>query len=177
MPSVSEDRENRSAEDVRAAWMSENSGAASNPDPYAIGVWGDGFLAVGERGTIQVRPDRDPARQIDLRELVSGLRDRGDGTPVLLHVRDPLEPTRQGTFVDLTCDSDGKVERSIDLDGVPGWLPLHELVDGERHTLTAFLVGGYQETFGERHNLFGDTHVTHIRIDWGATVDRCARGR
>ena len=72
-------------------------------------------------------------------------------------------PTRRATLADLTCDSDGKVDRFIDREGVRGWLPLHELRDGEPYTLAAFLVGAYQETLGDLHNLFGDTHVAHVR--------------
>ena len=73
------------------------------------------------------------------------------------------EPTRRATLADLTCDSDGKVDRFIDREGVRRWLPLHELRAGEPYTLAAFLVGAYQETLGDLHNLFGDTHVAHIR--------------
>ncbi len=74
-------------------------------------------------------------------------------------------PTRRGTLADLTCDSDGKVDRFIDRDDVKRWLPLHDLKAGERYLLGAFLVGAYQETLGDLHNLFGDTHVAHVRID------------
>ena len=44
-------------------------------------------------------------------------------------------------------------------------MPLHELREGEPYQLAAFLVGAYQETLGDLHNLFGDTHVAHVRID------------
>ncbi len=74
-------------------------------------------------------------------------------------------PRRRGTLADLTCDSDGKIDRFIDRDGVRNWMPLHEIVPGERYLLAAFLVGAYQETLGDLHNLFGDTHVAHVRID------------
>ena len=74
-------------------------------------------------------------------------------------------PTRRATLADLTCDSDGKVDRFIDREKVRGWLPMHELRDGERYMLAAFLVGAYQETLGDLHNLFGDTHVAHVRTD------------
>ncbi len=73
-------------------------------------------------------------------------------------------PTRRATLADLTCDSDGKVDRFIDREDVRAWLPLHELREGEPYLLAAFLVGAYQETLGDLHNLFGDTHVAHIRI-------------
>ena len=61
--------------------------------------------------------------------------------------------------------SDGKVDRFIDREDVKRWLPLHDLKAGERYLLGAFLVGAYQETLGDLHNLFGDTHVAHVRID------------
>jgi arginine decarboxylase len=44
---------------------------------------------------------------------------------------------------------------------------VHELVAGESYYLAAFLVGAYQETLGDLHNLFGDTHVVHIRLREG----------
>ncbi len=74
-------------------------------------------------------------------------------------------PTRRATLADLTCDSDGKIERFIDREDVKHWLPVHELRAGEPYFLGAFLVGAYQETLGDLHNLFGDTHAAHVRID------------
>jgi arginine decarboxylase len=74
-------------------------------------------------------------------------------------------PTRRATLADLTCDSDGKIERFIDREDVKRWLPVHELRAGESYFLGAFLVGAYQETLGDLHNLFGDTHAAHVRID------------
>jgi arginine decarboxylase len=44
---------------------------------------------------------------------------------------------------------------------------VHELAPGEQYYLAAFLVGAYQETLGDLHNLFGDTHVVHIRLQAG----------
>ena len=76
-------------------------------------------------------------------------------------------PTRRATLADLTCDSDGKVDRFIDREGVRGWLPVHELVPGEPYRMAVFLVGAYQETLGDLHNLFGDTHAAHVRIGEG----------
>ena len=72
---------------------SEKSVASPGPldrETYGIENWGDGFFAIGDRGTVQVRPDRDPARQVDLHDLVHGLRERGYATPVLLHFGDLL---------------------------------------------------------------------------------------
>jgi arginine decarboxylase len=73
-------------------------------------------------------------------------------------------PTRTGVLADITCDSDGKIDHFVSLRDVKRALELHELRDGEKYYLAAFLVGAYQETLGDLHNLFGDTHVVHIRL-------------
>jgi len=74
-------------------------------------------------------------------------------------------PTRQGIIADITCDCDGKIDRFIDQHEIRRTLPLHELRDHEDYILGAFLVGAYQETLGDLHNLFGDTNVVGIRFD------------
>jgi len=79
-------------------------------------------------------------------------------------------PTRQATLADITCDSDGKIDRFIDLHDVKNTLPLHEL-RGEDYYLGAFLVGAYQETLGDLHNLLGDTNVLHVRVGKDGTVE------
>ncbi len=71
-------------------------------------------------------------------------------------------PTRQAIIADITCDCDGKIDRFSDLRDVKRTLPLHELRDGEEYILGAFLVGAYQETLGDLHNLLGDTNVISI---------------
>lgn len=73
-------------------------------------------------------------------------------------------PTRNAVLADITCDSDGKVDRFIDLHDVKHALPLHEW-DGSDYYLGAFLVGAYQETIGDMHNLLGNTNVLHVRLD------------
>ncbi len=75
------------------------------------------------------------------------------------------EPTRRGTIQDVTCDSDGKIERFIG-DRVPNpALELHRFADdGEPYILGIFLTGAYQEILGDLHNLFGDTNAVHIRL-------------
>ena len=73
-------------------------------------------------------------------------------------------PTREGILADITCDCDGKIDRFIDSQGVKRTMPLHELKDSEEYYLGAFLVGAYQETLGDLHNLLGDTNVVTIRI-------------
>ncbi|MCL4210332.1 MAG: biosynthetic arginine decarboxylase [Phycisphaeraceae bacterium] len=74
-------------------------------------------------------------------------------------------PTRKGVLADITCDSDGKIDRFIDVRDIKKTLDLHALNPGEEYYLGVFLVGAYQETLGDLHNLFGDTHVVHIRLD------------
>ncbi|GIW73430.1 MAG: biosynthetic arginine decarboxylase [Planctomycetota bacterium] len=72
-------------------------------------------------------------------------------------------PTRRAVLVDLTCDSDGKIDKFVDLRDVKNYLPLHEL-NGEPYVIGAFLVGAYQETLGDLHNLFGDTNAVHVEV-------------
>jgi arginine decarboxylase len=74
---------------------------------------------------------------------------------------------RKAVLADITCDSDGKIDRFVSLRDVKRTLELHPLRDGEDYFLAAFLVGAYQETLGDLHNLFGDTHVVHIRLHDG----------
>ena len=77
------------------------------------------------------------------------------------------EPTREAILADLTCDSDGKVDNFIDLRDVKKTLRLHP-PNGQPYFLAAFLVGAYQETLGDLHNLFGDTNVVHVSIAEGS---------
>jgi len=75
------------------------------------------------------------------------------------------QPERQAVIADITCDCDGKMDRFIDLHDVRRTLPLHPLKDDEEYYLGVFLVGAYQETLGDLHNLLGDTNVISIRLD------------
>jgi len=84
--------------------------------------------------------------------------------PVMPIHRLDERPTRTGVLADITCDSDGKIDHFVSLRDVKRALELHELKVGEKYYLAAFLVGAYQETLGDLHNLFGDTHVVHIRL-------------
>ncbi len=74
------------------------------------------------------------------------------------------EPTQLGRFADLTCDSDGKLERFINHGEVKPLLELHPLNDGEEYIIGMFLGGAYQEVMGNLHNLFGSTNSVHIRM-------------
>lgn len=74
-------------------------------------------------------------------------------------------PSRQGILSDITCDSDGRIDHFIDQQGLKTTLDLHSFKAGEEYYLGAFLVGAYQETLGDLHNLLGDTNVVSIRIN------------
>jgi arginine decarboxylase len=80
-------------------------------------------------------------------------------------------PTRQAIIADLTCDSDGKIDKFIGHRGIRQTLPVHPVVEGEPYYLGVFLVGAYQETLGDLHNLMGDTNVVSVRINEDATFD------
>ncbi|KJV28421.1 biosynthetic arginine decarboxylase [Luteibacter yeojuensis] len=77
------------------------------------------------------------------------------------------EPTRRGVIADLTCDSDGRIDHYVDAEGVDVSLPLHSLKEGESYRLGIFMVGAYQETLGDIHNLFGDTDAVNVRATPG----------
>ncbi|MCK6552409.1 biosynthetic arginine decarboxylase [Myxococcota bacterium] len=72
------------------------------------------------------------------------------------------QPTRRGILADLTCDSDGKMDRFIDLHDVKNTLELHPFSPDQPYFLGVFLVGAYQEILGDLHNLFGDVNAVHI---------------
>ena len=74
------------------------------------------------------------------------------------------EPTRLATLQDVTCDSDGKIDRFAGgRHGKPS-VALHPLRDDEQYVLGIFLTGAYQEILGDLHNLFGDTNAVHVRL-------------
>ncbi len=73
-------------------------------------------------------------------------------------------PSLRARIADLTCDSDGMVERFIGAEQVQRSLPVHPLRAGERYVLGMFLGGAYQEILGDLHNLFGDTDAVHVRL-------------
>ena len=91
--------------------------------------------------------------------------------PVMPIHRLNQKPTRQAILADITCDCDGKIDRFIDLHDVKHSLPLHELETDQEYYLGVFLVGAYQETLGDLHNLLGDTNVVTIRIGPSGTLN------
>ena len=102
-------------------------------------------------------------------------------------------PTREATLVDITCDSDGQVNKFIDLRDVRDTLPLHQLnTNGngqlEPYYLGFFLMGAYQDIMGDLHNLFGRVNEVHVFLEpdepagyyveeiiEGTTIVQCAR--
>ena len=74
------------------------------------------------------------------------------------------KPVRECTIQDITCDSDGKINRFVSPQGTSHSLPVHPLKANEHYYIGVFLVGAYQEILGDMHNLFGDTNAVHISI-------------
>jgi arginine decarboxylase len=85
--------------------------------------------------------------------------------PVMPLHRLDEEPTRAAIIADITCDCDGKIDRFPDIEHEKTSLKLHPLKDDEEYYMGVFLVGAYQETLGDLHNLFGDTNVVSIHIN------------
>ena len=98
--------------------------------------------------------------------------------PILPIHRLQERPTRTAVLADITCDSDGKIDHFVSLRDVKRTLELHELRADERYYLAVFLVGAYQETLGDLHNLFGDTHVVHVRLhdEGGWWIEEIVKG-
>jgi arginine decarboxylase len=80
-------------------------------------------------------------------------------------------PTRNAIIADITCDCDGKIDRFVDRFGAKRFLPLHELKESEEYYLGVFLVGAYQETLGDLHNLLGDTNVVTVSLHQDGKFD------
>ncbi len=77
-------------------------------------------------------------------------------------------PTRETTLVDITCDSDGQINKFVDLRDVRDTLPLHPIKpngDGEPYLLGFFLMGAYQDIMGDLHNLFGRVNEVHVFLE------------
>lgn len=80
-------------------------------------------------------------------------------------------PTERIVFGDITCDSDGKIDRFADLRDVKRYLPAHPLLPGKPYYFAVFLVGGYQEILGDMHNLFGATNAVHVDVNSQGEVE------
>jgi arginine decarboxylase len=84
--------------------------------------------------------------------------------PIVPIARLDEAPDRRGVIADLTCDSDGRIDHYVEADGVDVSLPLHLPRAGEPYRLGLFMVGAYQETLGDIHNLFGDTDAVSVKL-------------
>lgn len=82
----------------------------------------------------------------------------------------PLErlsevPQRESTIVDITCDSDGKIDQFIDQVARKPMLGLHDLKEGQPYHIGLFMLGAYQDIMGDMHNLFGRVNEVHVFCD------------
>jgi arginine decarboxylase len=85
--------------------------------------------------------------------------------PIMPLHRLDSEPTRRVVLEDLTCDSDGRIDQYVEQGGIETTLPVHPYRSGDEYLLGIFLVGAYQETLGDIHNLFGDTDSVDIVLN------------
>jgi len=143
------------------------------------GLAEDVFLAIGQRVIGFMRQMEEPPEELGPLELATAdtffcnfsvFQSLPDSWaidqlfPVVPIHRLNEEPTRRAVLADITCDSDGKIDHFIDRRDVKRLLELHP-PDGEPYYLGVFLVGAYQESLGDLHNLFGDTNTVHVSLD------------
>ncbi len=134
-------------------WASEEEVLAEELEPLRRSL---GATCFGNFSVFQSLPDHWAVKQL---------------FPIMPIQRLGEEPSQRVTVADLTCDSDGKIDRFIETHGVANSLPIHPLEEGQPYFLAAFLVGAYQEVLGDLHNLFGDTNVVHVQLDEEGDVD------
>jgi arginine decarboxylase len=85
--------------------------------------------------------------------------------PVMPIHRLDERPTVKATLADITCDSDGEVELFVDLKDIKTALDVHPVVAGEPYYLGFAMIGAYQDTMGDLHNLFGRVHEAEVTVD------------
>ena len=85
--------------------------------------------------------------------------------PVVPLTRLDEEPTVQATIVDITCDSDGKINKFVDVEDERDTLPLHKLRKNENYYIGVFFVGAYQDIMGDQHNLLGRVNEVHVFLE------------
>ena len=91
--------------------------------------------------------------------------------PVIPVHRHTEAPTRRAILADITCDSDGKIDTFIESSGMTHTLPVHSWSEGKPYYFGVFLVGAYQETLGDLHNLMGDTNVASVRLQQNGSFE------
>jgi arginine decarboxylase len=89
----------------------------------------------------------------------------GQLLPIVPITRLNERPTNLGTLVDITCDSDGKINKFIDINETKDLLPLHDLKANEDYYIGLFMTGAYQDVMGDLHNLFGRLNEVHVFCD------------
>ena len=85
--------------------------------------------------------------------------------PIMPIQRLDEQPTQKATLVDITCDSDGKIDAFIGAQNTESTLPVHPIIQNEPYAMGIFLTGAYQEILGDLHNLFGDTNAFHVSLN------------
>lgn len=85
--------------------------------------------------------------------------------PVVPLQRLDEEPNIDTTIVDITCDSDGKINKFIDLEDERDTLLLHSIGKNETYYVGVFMVGAYQDIMGDQHNLFGRVDEVHVFLE------------
>ena len=98
--------------------------------------------------------------------------------PIMPIARLDERPERRGVIADLTCDSDGRIDTYVQSQTLGHSLPLHAPKQGESYRLGVFMVGAYQETLGDIHNLFGDTDTANVNLNalGGYSIERQRKG-
>jgi len=97
--------------------------------------------------------------------------------PIMPIARLHQQPERRGVIADLTCDSDGRIDTYVDEQSLDTSLALHTPLAGESYRIGVFMVGAYQDTLGDIHNLFGDTSAVNVRLHGeGFTLSRSRLG-
>ena len=85
--------------------------------------------------------------------------------PIVPILKLDTKPTTECTLVDITCDSDGKIDKFLGENGQRNTLALHPISDDEEYYIGVFLTGAYQDTMGDMHNLFGRLNEVHVYSD------------
>ena len=93
--------------------------------------------------------------------------------PIIPLHRNNEFPAIKSRIYDLTCDSDGRVDRYVEADSVQPYLSMHAFKQQQDYFLGIFLVGAYQEILGDMHNLFGDTNTVNIVLNTDGSYQIC----
>lgn len=91
--------------------------------------------------------------------------------PILPLQRLTDKPDRHCTIQDISCDSDGRIDKYADNGGIKNSLPIHSLSPGETYFVGIFLLGAYQEVLGDIHNLFGDTASVNVELGKDGNIE------